>query len=192
VKRIPVHPVRRNSSVPKIPKLLLPIWGSYVGRGFSAPYVTKAGCCHNAADIKAAQGTPVLVPADGVVTAAVYSNSSSCGNQVDIEHAIRKGQPPILKTRYCHLSEIHVALGQRVKRGQQLGLSGGTPGTEGAGTSTGPHLHWEVRLGPGPDWKLVDPELYLTWQPRKWILPAIAVGAGVLALGTVVFLATRR
>jgi murein DD-endopeptidase MepM/ murein hydrolase activator NlpD len=67
------------------------------------------------------------------------------GNVVYIDHGAG------LTTRYGHLSQINVALGQTVIRGQTIGLVGST------GRSTGPHLHYEVRINNQP----VDPKRYL-------------------------------
>ena len=49
-----------------------------------------------------------------------------------------------VKTKYAHLSRIDVKIGNKINKDTTLGLSGGTPGTRGAGTSTGAHLHFEV------------------------------------------------
>ena len=61
-----------------------------------------------------------------------------------------------LYTAYGHLSGFNVNVGQRVSRGQQIAISGST------GISTGPHLHFEVRLSPGGSSNRVDPLDYLT------------------------------
>ncbi len=88
---------------------------------------------HSGQDISAPKGTPVVAPADGTVTHAGWQ--SGYGNLVTVDHG--NG----LSTRYGHLSKVEVAAGQEVKRGALLGLVGST------GRSTGPHLHYEVRIG---------------------------------------------
>ena len=98
---------------------------------------------HSGQDISAPKGTPVVAPADGRVTHAGWQ--SGYGNLVTIDHG--NG----LSTRYGHLSKTEVEVGQELKRGDLLGLVGST------GRSTGPHLHYEVRIGDVP----VSPRHYL-------------------------------
>ena len=98
---------------------------------------------HPGQDIAAPHGTPVAAAADGVVVKADWQNGY--GQTVVIDHG--NG----LTTRYGHLSKIEVAAGQEIKRGDELGLVGST------GRSTGPHLHYEVRIGEVP----VSPLHYL-------------------------------
>ena len=98
---------------------------------------------HPGQDIAAPHGTPVLAPADGTVIEAGWKNGY--GQTVVIDHG--NG----LATRYGHLSKLEVEAGQEIRRGEELGLVGST------GRSTGPHLHYEVRLGDLP----VSPRHYL-------------------------------
>ncbi len=98
---------------------------------------------HPGQDIAAPPGTPVVAPADGTVTEAGWKNGY--GQTVVIDHG--NG----LTTRYGHLSKLEVEVGQELRRGEELGLVGST------GRSTGPHLHYEVRLGDLP----VSPLYYL-------------------------------
>lgn len=84
-------------------------------------------------DLPARAGTPVGASADGRVIYA--GGASGYGLMVVIEHAGG------LQTRYAHLSRIGVAIGQQVARGNTIGLVGST------GDATGPHLHYEVRVG---------------------------------------------
>lgn len=58
------------------------------------------------------------------------------------------GRP--LRTYYAHLNSSQVRAGMPVDRGQQIALSGGAAGNPNSGTSTGPHLHFEVRVNDGP------------------------------------------
>lgn len=105
---------------------------------------------HSGLDIKASQGTQVYAPASGYV-AWVRSGSRGYGNSIMVIH--NNG----VATLYAHLSRFSVSEDNFVKRGDLLGYSGGTPGTPGAGFSTGPHLHFEVRENGLP----VDPLGYL-------------------------------
>lgn len=87
---------------------------------------------HAGVDIPGPVGTPVYATADGIIGRA--ERSGGYGNLVEINHG--KG----IQTRYGHLSKILVAPMTRVKRGQLIALMGST------GRSTGPHLHYEVRI----------------------------------------------
>lgn len=87
---------------------------------------------HEGMDFACDIGTPVYATGDGTVTAAGWH--SGYGNRIDINHGFG------YTTRYAHLSKISVRTGQEVKRGDLIGYSGNT------GKSTGPHLHYEVRL----------------------------------------------
>jgi len=98
---------------------------------------------HKGIDLAAPTGTPVYAPADGVVARA--EPFSSYGNYIQIEHG---GE---LETRYGHLSGFAVVAGQTVHKGDLIGYVGTT------GRSTGPHLHYEVRVAG----EAVDPRPYL-------------------------------
>ena len=88
---------------------------------------------HPGIDIANDMGTPILATADGVVSVAGW-NSGGYGNMVDIEHG--NG----LMTRYGHACQVVVVAGQSVRRGQVIAYMGST------GFSTGPHVHYEVRI----------------------------------------------
>ena len=90
------------------------------------------GVFHTGIDLAAARGTPVHVTADGVITRAGWDGGY--GKLVVVDHG--NG----LETYYAHLSQFLVVPGQEVSRGEVIALSGGT------GHSTGPHVHYEVRL----------------------------------------------
>ena len=85
---------------------------------------------HNGLDLTAETGTPVYATGDGIVTTAEHRGGY--GKAVFINHGYG------FETRYAHLSKFKVSEGQKVKRGTVIGLVGNT------GTSTGPHLHYEV------------------------------------------------
>jgi murein DD-endopeptidase MepM/ murein hydrolase activator NlpD len=104
---------------------------------------------HEGQDIDAAYGTPVQAAATGRVITAGWQRGY--GNVVYVDHGSG------LSTRYGHLSEIDVSVGQTVARGQTIGLVGST------GRSTGPHLHYEVRINNQP----VDPRQYLPGAEKQ-------------------------
>lgn len=87
---------------------------------------------HNGVDLAAPTGTPVYATADGIIGRADWF--SSYGLYISIDHGAE------LETRYAHLSRLAVAAGDRVRKGDIIGYVGST------GRSTGPHLHYEVRV----------------------------------------------
>ena len=112
----------------------------------SSPYGLRWGGSdfHPGIDIANDMGTPIRATADGVVSIAGW-NSGGYGNMVDIDHG--NG----VMTRYGHASYVVVSAGQQVKRGQIIAYMGST------GFSTGPHVHYEVRI----NGQAVDPSGYL-------------------------------
>lgn len=95
-----------------------------LGRGFRR---------HEGQDMAGDYGTPIFSTADGVVTYAGWENGY--GRLIKIQHAFG------METRYGHLSQIRVEVGQRVSRGDRIGDMGNS------GRSTGTHLHYEIRIG---------------------------------------------
>lgn len=115
-----------------------------------ASYYAAFGVQHQAIDIRENQGTLIHAPADGVIY-KVKDNGFGYSYLI-IAH---KGG---YMTAYGHISEFRVKEGEQVKAGQVVALTGGMPGTKGAGTmTTGPHLHFEVLKGG----QHVDPLDYL-------------------------------
>jgi murein DD-endopeptidase MepM/ murein hydrolase activator NlpD len=98
---------------------------------------------HTGLDFRAAMGDPVRATANGKVASAGWAGGY--GRMVEIDHG--NG----LSTRYGHLSEIGVKVGDPIKIGQVIGAVGST------GRSTGPHLHYETRI----DGEAVDPQKFL-------------------------------
>ncbi|MDT0574599.1 M23 family metallopeptidase [Croceicoccus sp. F390] len=98
---------------------------------------------HHGLDMAAPTGTPIYATADGTVEMAKWYGGY--GNYVQIGHG------GATQTRYGHMSEYSVSAGQQVKKGDLIGFVGST------GRSTGPHLHYEVRIAGEP----VDPTPYL-------------------------------
>jgi len=103
--------------------------------GRSDPFTGEPGT-HNAVDISSAVGQPVRAPADGLVVKSEWANGY--GNVIYLSHGYG------FSTRYGHLSSFKVKPGDHVKRGDVIGYVGST------GRSTGPHLHYEVRLNNNP------------------------------------------
>jgi murein DD-endopeptidase MepM/ murein hydrolase activator NlpD len=99
---------------------------------------------HQGLDIATPHGQPVYSPSDGTVVFA--GTEGGYGKVLVIDHGYG------VKTRYGHLSEILVHLGDRIRRGEKVASVGNT------GRSTGPHLHYEVRVNGIPE------------NPRKFIL----------------------
>jgi murein DD-endopeptidase MepM/ murein hydrolase activator NlpD len=110
------------------------------GFGWRIHPIHKISKFHAGMDFTAKPGTPIYATGDGKVTAAEYA-SNGYGNHVVIDHGFD------YETLYAHLSKFEVKKGQKVKRGDVIGLVGNS------GLSSGPHLHYEVRKGKEP----VDP-----------------------------------
>lgn len=99
---------------------------------------------HDGIDLAAAFGTPVRATSDGIVEKASWFGGYG------LFVALRTG--PAMETRYGHMSRLLVTPGQSVRAGDIIGLVGST------GRSTGPHLHYEVRISGRP----VNPLPYLS------------------------------
>jgi murein DD-endopeptidase MepM/ murein hydrolase activator NlpD len=100
---------------------------------------------HQAIDIANKAGTTVLAADSGKVTVAGWLDNTGYGNRVVIDHG--NG----FTTLYGHFSKVLVSVGQTVNRGDPIGLMGST------GRSTGPHLHFEIRV----NGQIQDPLAYL-------------------------------
>ena len=114
---------------------------------------------HKGVDLAQPTGTPVYATADGIVSMA--ERYSSYGNYIQIEHG---GE---LQTRYAHLSGYAVGPGEQVRKGQLIGFVGST------GRSTGPHLHYEVRVAG----EAVDPRPYMVATDLA-VAPSASLGRG--------------
>jgi murein DD-endopeptidase MepM/ murein hydrolase activator NlpD len=101
------------------------------------------GAFHRGVDISTSYGSPVIAPADGVVAFADFMNGYGRAIVLDHTHGV--------STLYGHLSNFAVIEGQTVRRGDVIGFVGQS------GRSTGPHLHYEVRIHDTP----VNPHKYL-------------------------------
>ena len=133
--------LRRRVTVPSIWPVTGELTDSFGGR--RNPFGGMSSEFHAGQDIATLWGTPVAAAANGTVTFAGWQNGY--GQIVVIDHG--NG----ITSRYGHLSGIDVEVGQTIERGQQLGRVGST------GRSTGPHLHYEIRINDEP----VNPLQYL-------------------------------
>ncbi len=135
--------VKRGTKIP--PTYIKPISGGRKSSNFgkrNAP-VKGASTYHKGVDWATPTGTPVVASCGGTVAKAGWG--SGYGYVVYINHEDGR------QTRYAHLSKVQVKVGQKVKQGQQIALSGNT------GVSSGPHVHFEMLIGG----KQVNPENYL-------------------------------
>jgi murein DD-endopeptidase MepM/ murein hydrolase activator NlpD len=133
-------------------------------------YYPDTEIIHTGMDITADLGTPILAAAEGKVVwageglAITSTGEDPYGIAVVILHDFGVDQRKI-QTVYAHMARADVKVGQRVKAGDQLGIVGMT------GFTTGPHLHFEVRIEEG--------DFFVTRNPELWLVPA--QGWGVLA-----------
>jgi murein DD-endopeptidase MepM/ murein hydrolase activator NlpD len=113
---------------------ILPVKDAALGSpfGYRSDPIAGVRALHEGIDFTAEPGTPVVVAADGVVLST--TNHPEYGNLVEVDHGDG------LTSRYAHLSRVDVQPGGLVKRGARIGAVGNT------GRSTGPHLHFEVRM----------------------------------------------
>jgi hypothetical protein len=120
-----IKPVREDKLKRKINHLS--------GFGIRIHPVHKVKKFHKGIDFTAPKGTPIQATGDGVVK-RVEKKKRGYGRNVTIDHGYG------YETLYAHMATVDVKKGEKVKRGQQLGTVGST------GTSTAPHLHYEVRI----------------------------------------------
>jgi len=118
------------------------------------PFGGRAYEFHPGMDIDGERGEEVIAPANGTVIKAGFTGGY--GNMVEIDHGHG------LTSRYGHMSRIEAEVGQTIKRGDLIGLIGST------GRSTGPHLHYELRLND----RSINPRHFLPPEPTD--LSAIA------------------
>lgn len=121
-----------------------PVRGWFTSKfGYRVSPFTGRPMMHAGLDIAASPGSPIYAPADGVVSFAGYD--PGYGKLVSVDHGYG------VITRFGHTSQIFVEVGQKIKRRDLIALVGNT------GRSTGPHLHYEVRVNGVP----VDPQNYV-------------------------------
>lgn len=122
---------------------------------------------HNGVDLAAPTGTPIYATADGIVGRA--DRFSSYGLYISIDHGAD------LETRYAHMSRLAVAAGDKVRKGDIIGYVGST------GRSTGPHLHYEVRVdgvAVNPIPYMVETEVQMAAQESTLLPGRRRAGAG--------------
>lgn len=129
-----------------------------------------------AADLPVPAGTPIVAMVDGTIVTATEAGTyptdpNRCGTTIAI--AGNDGAHYL----YCHLSHLAVTTGQTITAGTPIGLSGGQPGTPGAGNTTGPHLHLAIRINATP----VCPQpLLLATHRQQPFAPATAPTTGCI------------
>ena len=126
-------------AIEKLP-LAMPVTQSF---RYTSNFGRRWGRMHEGVDMAGPVGTPIHATGDGVVIFA--GRSGAYGNLIKIQHELGT------ETRYAHLSRINVRQGQRVSQGDTIGAMGNT------GRSTGPHLHYEVRM----NGRAVDPMSFI-------------------------------
>jgi murein DD-endopeptidase MepM/ murein hydrolase activator NlpD len=139
--------LRERARIPSI----WPVAGGEATDSFGGrrdPFGGNSSEFHSGQDISAERGTPVY--AAGIATVKFAGAQSGYGQIVILDHGDG------ITTRYGHLSKIEVIAGQQLARGETIGRVGST------GRSTGPHLHYEVRINEEP----VNPRAYLP-APEK-------------------------
>lgn len=118
---------------------------------------------HTGIDYRAAVGTTIFATKGGKVVHAGTGGSygDAYGNYVVVETKFKGKTRQVL---YAHLSRPTVKVGQRVRAGDTIGISGET------GNTNGPHLHYEERLAPFNYWSHYEP-IFPTWIPvnKKWL-----------------------
>lgn len=108
----------------------------------TSPFGPRWGKHHDGVDL-AAVDEPVKSLADGTVI-ATYSDKWPCGGTIVIQHSDG------YTTGFCHMQKINVGVGQKVRRGDVIGITGGGKGDPGKGRSDGKHLHLTIRKNGTP------------------------------------------
>ena len=127
--------------------MIFPLIGSAVTTspvGWRLHPILGSWIMHSGRDFAAPEGTPVVAALTGRVVSS--GDAGGYGLAVEIEHG-----NPVRRTLYGHLSEIYVKEGDSVRQGEVIGRVGST------GLSTGPHLHFELRLPQEGGWVATDP-----------------------------------
>ena len=145
---------------PDAENMILPLEGSYVitsEYGTRVHPITGKIKTHSGLDIVGTHHGNILSVANGEVTYAGVQ--SGYGNCVEIKHIVNGAT---IYSFYAHLSQIDVVVGQAVAQGEVIGLEGGAKDDPNHGTSTGHHLHFELRSSTGSG-NSVDPNKYINF-----------------------------
>jgi hypothetical protein len=151
-----------------------PIWDYRYGGILFGPDIIHSGI-----DLPAPRNAEVLAAGDGTVIWVGYGlYSGELGNLSDpygLAIAVRhdfgyKGQ--MLFTVYAHLEDVKVIVGQHISTGNEIGLVGSS------GMTTGPHLHFEVRMGENDFWKTLNPELWIAPPQEYGVLVGRVMSTG--------------
>jgi murein DD-endopeptidase MepM/ murein hydrolase activator NlpD len=122
------------------------------GYGYRIHPVLKKRKFHRGVDLKAKYNTKIYATADGVIKYVQSKNIGSWGRVIKIAHNFG------FETVYAHLNKTKVKIGDIVKKGQLIGLTGNS------GRSTGPHLHYEVSYAS----KVLNPRDYMKWNLKNY------------------------
>ncbi|MFM9073113.1 MAG: M23 family metallopeptidase, partial [Cyanobium sp.] len=154
--------------------LLFPLIGSAVTTsnfGWRLHPILGSWIMHSGRDLAAPEGTPVVAALSGQVVSS--GDAGGYGLAIEIEH-----ERPMRRTLYGHLSELYVKPGDTVRQGEVIGRVGST------GLSTGPHLHFELRLPQDGGWVATDPgEMMPAEMLTALRLPGVPAGSAVAAGG---------
>ncbi|GAF01525.1 M23 family metallopeptidase [Saccharicrinis fermentans] len=133
-----IEMAKNNEKLIKCTPAIMPISNKDLKRtasgwGYRIHPIYKTRRFHSGMDFTAPTGTDVYATGDGKVS-KITREKTGYGNRIEIDHGFG------FRTLYAHLSAFNVKLGQKVKRGDVIGFVGST------GTSTAPHLHYEVHV----------------------------------------------
>jgi len=142
----PVEQIVYEGTKPAPPKIGTGTYQKPTSRGYiTSNFGSRSLGYHNGIDIGIPSGTDVVAADGGIVTYSGYKGTY--GKLVIIDHGANK------ETRYAHNSKLLVSSGEKVHKGQLIAYSGNT------GRSTGPHLHFEIRINNNP----VNPKKYVNY-----------------------------
>lgn len=146
-----------------------------VDESFALSYADKTGKgAHGGIDIPVESGTPIIATADGTVVALVENLYQLRGLTITLRHSPQdSGLPFWVYTEYGHLHEVPpLALGQRVRKGEIIGVTGNTgvrPGAASAQTSRRPGIHYAVYYTQSPMFAVFQD--YVVPQDPRWMDP---------------------
>lgn len=122
------------------------------GYGYRIHPITKKKKFHRGIDFKAKRKTPIYATADGIVSFVQARNIGDFGRVIKIQHNFG------FQTIYAHLNKTNVKVGDIIRKGDQIGLSGNS------GRSTGPHLHYEIKYASNQ----LNPREFVKWKESNY------------------------